>query len=197
MPVPRPGPSPIAAWTLFSGNDIMNETLPPDTIIDFVSGRPLPNVGAEANRQAVEAFLVNRKEYAKTDVEVNAAIKLTVGNKPYQSRLDLVVSVDGTRFMLIKCAAGSLGSRERESLAAARLFDAHQIPLTVVSDGRTAIVLDTVSGKKIGEGLDAVPTREEARRHLKATSLQPLPDKRREKEQLIFRSYDMMNVNVG
>jgi hypothetical protein len=98
--------------------------------------------------------------------------------------------------MAIRCAAGSLGSREREILAAARLLDDCLIPLAVVSDGKTATVLDTASGKKIGDGLDAIPSKKEAIKKLDALELQPLPADRREKEKLIFRTYDSENVNV-
>jgi len=166
------------------------------TIIDFATGQAVPDIGAEANRQAVERYLVTEKGFDKKDIEVDADISLTIAGEPYRSQVDLVVSVEGTRFMAIKCAAGSLGSREREVIAAARLVDAFQIPLAVVSDGKTAIVIDTLSGKKLGEGLDAIPSKETAREKIKTLTPQALPDRRREKEQLIFRSYDMMNVNV-
>jgi hypothetical protein len=107
-----------------------------------------------------------------------------------------VVSVDGKRFVAVKCAAGSLGSREREIIAASRLLDKYQIPFSVASDGKTAIVLDTVSGKKLGDGLNAIPSKEEIKKRSAATRLEPLPEKRLEKEKLIFRSYDSMNVNI-
>lgn len=166
------------------------------TLIDFITGENLPDTGAEANRQAVEKLLVHEKGFAKSDIEVDANIELFIGGQPYRSQIDLIVSVGTTRFMLIKCAAGSLGSREREALAAARLVESYQIPLSVVSDGKTAIVLDTSSGKKKGEGLDAIPTRDDARRRLKTLVLQPLPAEKTEGEKLIFRTYDTMNVNV-
>ena len=167
-------------------------------IIDFITGRELPNIGAEENRQALEQFLVNSKGYSKADIEVDADIDLTIAGEPYRSQVDLVVSIDSgkTRFMAVKCAAGSLGSREREIVSAARLLDNHQIPVSVVSDGQSAIVLDTVSGKRMAEGLDAIPSKEEAQRQLTSTELVPLPEERREREQLIFRTYDSDNVNV-
>ena len=112
-----------------------------------------------------------------------------------------MVNVDdgygSTRFMAIKCAAASLGSREREILAAARLLGENQLPFSVVSDGKTAIVLDTVSGKKLGQGLIAIPSKEEAQEKLKAIKPLPFPKEKREREKLIFRSYDSMNVNVS
>jgi len=166
------------------------------TLIDFVTGREVPDIGAEANRQAVEQILVNEKGFAKSDIEVDADLELIIGEKSYRSQIDLVVSVDETRYMVIKCAAGSLASREREILAAARLLARYQIPVAAVSDGKTAIVLDTLSGRKTGEGLQCIPSREDARSQLKKITLQPLPAKRLEGEKLIFRTYDMMNVNV-
>jgi len=156
----------------------------------------VPDIGAEENRQDVERFLVNEKGFSKEDIELDVDIELVIAGKPYKSQIDLVVRVDGTRYMAIKCAAASLGSREREIIAASRLFESHQIPLSVVSDGKTAIVLDTVSGKKLGEGLNAVPTKDEIKEKLNSSELVPLQAERLEKEKLIFRSYDVMNVNV-
>ena len=177
----------------------MAEISKPYTMIaDFVTGREVPNVGAEENRQAVEKLLVAEKGYLKEDIEVDVDIAITVGGGPYNSQVDLVVSADGgkTRFMVIKCAAGSLGSREREIVAAARLLDEYQIPYAVVSDGKTATVLDTVTGKKIGNGLDAMPSKREAITKLKSCTPLAFPDERREREKLIFRTYDIENVNV-
>ena len=177
----------------------MAETLKPyTTIADFITGREIPNVGAEENRQAVEKFLVSEKGYLKEDIQVDVDLAITVAGEPYRSQVDLVVSPDGgrTRFMVIKCAAGSLGSREREIVAAARLLGEYQIPRAVVSDGKTAVVLDAVAGRKIGNGLDAIPTRQEAIDELKSLTLKPFPAERREREKLIFRTYDIENINV-
>jgi hypothetical protein len=166
-------------------------------ITDFVTGEKIPDIGAEANRQIVERVLVTEKRYEKKDIEINAPIEVTIGDDIYRSSVDLVVSVHGKRYMAIKCAPGSLGSREREIVSAARLLDDYQIPVSVVSDGKTAMVLDTVSGKKIGEGLDAIPSKKTLQETANSLELQPLAEKRLEREKLIFRSYDSMNVNVG
>jgi len=133
-------------------------------ITDYITGKEVPNIGAEENRQAVERFLVVAKGYLKEDIEVDVDIELTVAGNLYRSQIDLVVSVDGgkTRFMAVKCAAGSLGSCEREIVAAARLLEEYPVPFSMVSDGKTAILLDTFSGKKIGEGLDVIPAKDEA-----------------------------------
>jgi len=169
---------------------------PVDVIIDFITGKEIPDVGPEANRQRVERVLVEQKGYAKEDIEVDVPLEIEIGGKDYRSSVDLVVSLDGKRLMAVKCVAGSLGSREREIIAASRLLNKYQIPFSVASDGKSAIVLDTVSGKKMGERLNAIPSKEEIKKSSAATQLEPLPQKRLEKEKLIFRSYDSMNVNV-
>ena len=146
----------------------------------------------------IKRYLLEQKGYLKEDIQIDADIELIIDGEVYRSQIDLVVSTDGgkTRFMAIRCAAGSLGSREREIIAAARLLDAYQIPRAVVSDGKTAVVLDTVAGKKIGDGLDAIPARQDAADELKSLTLTPFPNERREREKLIFRTFDLENVNV-
>lgn len=179
----------------------MADILKPYRMIeDFVTGRDVPEIGAESNRQAVERLLVIEKGYAKEDIEVDAEIEFEVDRERYASQVDLVVSLDaGTKpIMAIKCVPGSLGSCEREILAAARLLDPrHQIPFAVVSDGKTAVVLESNGGKKIGEGLAAIPEKHAARDILKTMTLVACPDERLERERLIFRTYNCEYINVA
>ena len=167
-----------------------------EMITDYITGQKVPNVGAEANRQAVEQYLVEEKGYTKQDIQVSVPIQMQIRDQSYRSQVDLVVVLDGRRLMVVKCAPGSLGSREREIVSTARLLDVYQIPLALVSDGKSAILLEVASGQKIGEGMAAIPSRRELMRQFKEVSLQPLSGERREREKLIFRSYDSMNVNV-
>lgn len=177
----------------------MSDTLKPYTMItDFVTGREIPNIGAEENRQALTRYLVNEKGYSKDDIEMNVKIEMAIAGKHYSSQVDLVVKnpAGNLRVMAIKCAAGSLGSREREIIAAARLLDDYQIPIAVVSDGTGAIVLNTVSGQKEGEGLDAIPSKAVVISMLESYEKVKLPAERLEREKMIFRTYDSENVNV-
>jgi hypothetical protein len=164
-----------------------------ERLIDFVTGKHVPNVGAEANRQAVERLLVEEKGFDRQEIEVEVPIELAIAGEIYRSAVDLVVRTSGRRVMALRCAAGSLASCGREIVAAARLLEPHQIPLAAVSDGKRALVFDTLSGRLIGEGVEAIPTK----RRLQAESLdfQPLPGERRLRESLIFRTYDRERVN--
>ena len=176
----------------------MNKTLKPYTMItDYITGKPVPNIGSEENRQQIERYLVENKGFDKNDIEVDAEIRLKIDGTDYRSRVDLVVSTGTKRFMAIKSAAGSLNSWEREIVSAARLLDRYQLPISVVSDGKTAVVIDTVSGEKIGQGMQAIPSKGRAQEMMDTTRLLPVSEERLRKEMLIFRSYDTMNVNVG
>ena len=179
----------------------MSDILKPYRMIeDFVTGSDVPEIGAESNRQAVERLLVLEKGYAREDIEVDAKIEFEVGKERYASQVDLVVSVNAgkTRVMAIKCVPGSLGSCEREILAAARLLDLrYQIPFAVVSDGKTAVVLDSTSGKKIGEGLASIPEKNVVCNTLQTMTLIACPTERIERERLIFRTYNCEYVNVA
>jgi len=167
-----------------------------EMITDYITGQKVPNVGAEVNRQAVERFLVDEKGFKKQDIQVGVPIQMQIRDQSYRSQVDLVVMLDGRRMMVVKCAPGSLGSREREAVSAARLLDVYPIPLALVSDGKSAILLDAISGQKIGEGMAAIPSPRDLLSQFKEVSLAPLAGERREREKLIFRSYDSMNVNV-
>lgn len=167
-----------------------------ELVTDYITGQKVPNIGAEANRQVVERYLVEEKGFKKQDIQVSVPIHMQITDQSYRSHVDLVVAIDGRKFITVKCAPGSLGSREREIVSAARLLDVYPVPLALVSDGKSAILLDAVSGRKIGEGMAAIPSRNEVLNQFKEVRPEPLTGDRREREKLIFRSYDSMNVNV-
>jgi hypothetical protein len=165
-------------------------------VIDFITGRPKPDVGAEGNRQLVERLLVEEKGYARQDVEVDRVIQFEMQDETYTSAVDLVVNVKGAPYMVIKCAPGSLESRQREIIAAARLLlEDRQVPIAVASSGEDAIVWDAVSGRKLGQGLAAIPDKARAETIFDPGEAQPLPAQRRRQVELVFRSYDSMNIN--
>nr|HID59621.1 hypothetical protein [Desulfobacterales bacterium] len=174
----------------------MNKPKPCDMLTDFVTGKQVPNIGAEENRQRVERFLVENRGYSKEDIEVDADIVFNIGDEQVRSNVDLVVRVQGKRFMVLRCVPGSLVSRERETLASARLLDSYQIPFSVVTDGKDAELLDTITGKVIASGMEAIPSKEEAIRRINEIDFLPFPKERLEREKIIFRSYDEMNINV-
>jgi hypothetical protein len=168
-----------------------------DPVIDFITKEPKADTGSEANRQRTERVLVEQKGYSRNDIEVDVDIILDKDAGHYRSKLDLVVTVNGRRYMVVKCAPGSLDSREREVIAAARLLDSYQIPLAVATDGRTAIVWDSITSQCMGKGMDAIPSKVQAEEAFDPAVVTKLDKKRRPRQQLIFKSYDSMNINIG
>ncbi|MBF0231947.1 MAG: type I restriction enzyme HsdR N-terminal domain-containing protein [Desulfamplus sp.] len=161
------------------------------TIIDYITGKMIPDVGAEGSRQLFEKFLVEHKGYAKEDVRIDVPITVLFKEEEYVSTVDLIVFCNENPFMAIRCIAGSLGSYEREILAAARLVYDVQIPFSVSTNGKDALVRNVLSGRPHGEGLDAVPAKEDCAKFLESFTYIPFPPERREREMIIFRSYDI------
>jgi hypothetical protein len=169
---------------------------PYDFIEDFVTGRQTPLIGSEANRQEVEKFLVEKKGYAREEITVDQDLILTVGGEPYRSQIDLLIRVEGRPLMAVKCAAGSLDSRQREIVAVCRIAEARTIPLAVVSDGKKARIMDAVTGERISDRLEDLAARAEAVSLLDRGSEKPLEGEKIEREKRIFRTYDMEDINV-
>ena len=156
-----------------------------------------PISGRRKNRQAVERFLVEQKGFDRDDIAVDAPIELNIAGEVYRSRIDLVVRVAGKRFMCIKCAAGSLGSRGAgdrcRSPASGPLPDPLCRGLRWKDRPRDG---DRLRKKRSARGLTAIPAKDEA--HAAPGRHAPLPPSPRSGatgESLIFRSYDSMDVN--
>lgn len=168
-----------------------------DTIVDFVTGKPVPDVGAEMNRQTVERLMVKEKGFPRESIAVSRPISFDIEGETYRSTVDLSICMNDITFMLVRCVAGSLDSYEREILAACRLIEEdYTVPYAVVSDGQNALVRDAMSGKRVGSGLDSIPTLSEAAELTGQISLDLVDTDRREKEKLIYRTYNSMHVNV-
>ncbi len=157
-------------------------------ISDYITGKAVRNVGPEIVRQAFEKFLVNEKGYDKEDIRVDESLVVQFKGEDYPSAVDLIVFCRDKAFMAITCVAGSIGSYEREILAGARLVYDYQIPLAVSTDARDAVILNTISGKNIGKGLDAIPSKTEALERIKTLEFIPLDENRKEREMIILRS---------
>ncbi len=166
-------------------------------LTDYLTGETIPNIGSEMNRQKVAQYLVEEKGFNKIDIRRDTPIELDIAGEPYTSCVDLLIFLKGKELMAIKCAAGSIDSYVREILSAARLISKFQIPFSAVSDGKSAIILNTLTGEKIGEGLDSFLSKNNLIEKIHHLEMVRLSDKRRQKEKLIFRTYDTMNINVS
>ncbi len=165
-------------------------------ITDFITGKAVRNVGPEASRQLFEKFLVQEKGYAKEDIRVDEKITVQFQNKDYESTIDLIVYCQDKPVMAITCVAGSIGSYEREILAGARLVYDIQIPIAISTDSRDAIIMDTLTGKKTAQGLENIPSKNEVVSLIESLEFKPHDEDRKEREMIIFRSFNLEKVNI-
>ena len=147
-------------------------------------------------KKGIGEFLLNNKGYSKDEVEADREFDVETGNEKCKSKADIVVSIDGKRLMIVKCSIGALVSRERQAVACARLMDSYQIPFAVVTDGNDAILLDTLTGKAINEGLEKIPSRDELKAMTEKVEFKELSPERLEKEKRILLAFDSIKCSI-
>ncbi len=169
------------------------------TLRDYVTDEVLVDTDDERYRQKLSRLLVEERGFDKQELAPRLTIETLFAKSFVVSKVDLVVRVGERRFMLLRYGPGSLVSRERPALAAARVLDPdYVIPFTVVTNGEDAELLDTWSGKVIAVGLAAIPTREQATNLIASARLAPLPEgPQREMELRILNAYDQEVCCVG
>jgi hypothetical protein len=163
------------------------------TCIDFITGETIVDTDDERCRQELARFLVEEKGYAKSDLEPRLRIETLYNEQFVASTIDITVREAGKRFMLLRFAPGSIVTRERPAIAAARVLDpAYQIPLAVVTNCREAEILDTFTGKVVRQGLDSIPDKKEAEKLVNLLSFEPFADEtKKDRERRILNAYDV------
>ncbi len=151
---------------------------------------------ANEARRTVEYLLLQKKGYAPEEVRTSVVFEVKLEKETAHSSVDFLVTVAGKNVMIVKCAAGSLGSRERQAIAAARLMGNPPVPIAVVADPVTAEVLDTATGDVIGEGFGAIPVRAQIEGLLAQKQPAPLTPSRIEKEKRILLAFDAIRCSI-
>ena len=160
---------------------------------DYLTGEELTDTDDERVRQQLARMMVEEKGYAKGDLESCRCVETLFSSQFVRSTITLTVSLDGKRIMVIRYAPGSLVSRERSAIAAARVLeDGYQIPLAVVTNGRDAELLDTATGRVLATGMEAIPDYRQARELLPTLVFRErLEAKKRERELRILNAFDV------
>ena len=151
---------------------------------------------ASAARKTVEYLLLEKKGYAREEVRKQVVFEVILGRETAHSSVDFLVTIEGKKAMVIKCASGSLSSRERQAVAAARLLDSPPVPIAVVADPTNAEILDTMTGQVVGEGFGAIPVRDQILAVLSQKEPKPLSPERIEKEKRILLAFDAIRCSV-
>ena len=159
---------------------------------DFITGETLVDTIDERARQKIARYLVEEKGFSKNQISVRQEIVLEVDGQTGIFKVDFVITVEGKVCMIIIFGPGSLVSRERPALAAARLCEKYEVPLTIVTNGQTAEVLETGTGTVIAEGLERIPSKAETVDKLETLSFEPLPEERLAKERRILYAFEVL-----
>jgi len=163
------------------------------TCTDFITGETIVDTDDERCRQDLARLLVEEKGYAKKDLEPRLSIETLYNGQFVASTIDITVREAGKRFMLLRFAPGSIVTRERSAIAAARVLEpTYQIPLAVVTNSREAEILDTYTGKISRQGLDKIPDKKEAENMVKSLRFEPFDDEtKKDRERRILNAYDV------
>ncbi len=160
---------------------------------DYVTGEELTDTDDERSRQQLARMMVEEKGYAKEDLDPRRFIETFFSTRFVRSTIELTVSLEGKRFMIIRYGPGSLVTRERSAIAAARVLEnEYQIPLAVVTNGQDAELLDTGTGKVLATGMEAIPDYPQARELLPTLFFRErMEGKKRERELRILNTFDV------
>lgn len=166
---------------------------------DYITGSQIVDTDDERYRQKIARFLVEEKGYEKKDLEARHKIETLFCNNFVVSTIDLVIILEGQRKFVLRYGPGSLVTRERSAIAAARVLELdYQIPFAIVTNGEDAELLDTATGSVLATGLNSIPNKKEAITLVKNRGVdQPLTGSKRERELRVLNSYDQEVCCVG
>lgn len=151
---------------------------------------------ASAVRHLAEKLLLGEKGYAPADIRNRVVFDVVLGQETIPSSVDFLISLENTPAMVVKCAAGSLSSRERQAVAAARVLGSLPVPVAVVMDPMSAVVLDAVTGKTMGEGFGAIPTKTQLNGLLARTAVAPMAPVKLEREKRVLLAFDAIQCCI-
>lgn len=160
-------------------------------LIDFLTGKTIEDTHDERLRQQVAKWLVQKKGYGKKDLESGEKIFVSFGGIRARVPLDFRITIQNRTAMIVKYGPGSILTRHRSALALSRLAAPYQIPVVVVTNGRDADVLEGGTGRCIGQGFEAIPSRQHLAKIVSDADWKPLPEKQVEMESRVLYAYEI------
>ena len=126
---------------------------------DFLTGETRIDTHDERYRQKISKHLVKRLGYAKAQICQNEVLNITAGNQKARIKVDFLIKERNKTCMLIKYAPGSLVTRRLSNLALSRIICAYQVPVVVTTNGEDGEIIDGLTGKLTGQGLEGIPSK--------------------------------------
>ena len=160
---------------------------------DYITGQTKVDTHDERARQTIARVLVDDKGYDRDDITTGTILPVTVDGDTGRVRVDFIIHLNGRAVMTIVYGPGAIVSRQRPTLAVARLVESYIIPFAVISNGREAHIMDSHTGKVIAEGLASIFSRTELLDKLDRLAFPSMPENRIEKEQRILFCMEVLS----
>ncbi len=155
----------------------------------------LPSLcGAEGDAPLkITRMLVAEKGFGEDEIETGLTITTRFNNETVVSKITITVRIGDRRVMVVRYAPGSVVTRTRSAVAAARVLDeGYQIPLALVTNGSELELLDTYNGEVLGRNFADIPTRQDLVEKLAGLRFEPFANaKKRERELRILNVFDV------
>jgi hypothetical protein len=161
-------------------------------LTDFLTGRTLQDTHDERILQKISRFLAEDKGYDKADIIARKKMPVTVSGKTGVVTVHFMLRVRDITFAVIMYGPGSVVTRQRPTLSVARLLEEYVIPYAMITNGTEANLMETNTGKVIGKDLNSIPSKSDALGETQDIVLKPLPPGRREKEERILYTMDIL-----
>ncbi len=169
------------------------------TLVDYLTGEELTDTDDERIRQQISVLMIEKLGYRREELIPRLFIETLFTRNFVRSVIDLTISLDGRQVMILRYGPGSLVSRERSALAAARVLNnEYIIPLAVVTNGSSSLLLDTATGKVLDESETAIPSREKLQLMLPSLRFLPPQDAdKKAREKRILNAFDLERCCIG
>jgi len=165
-------------------------------LTDYLTGQSLPDTHDERLIQKISRFLVEGKGFSKKDILSRQKMTVTVDDKKGTVTVHFIIRVNNISFAVVLYGPGSIVTRQRPTIAVARLLEKEYIiPYCLITNGKEANLMETKTGKVIEKDLNSIFSKDESIALLKDFHIETLTNDRREKEQRILYTMDILTEN--
>ena len=143
--------------------------------------------------QGLADFLVQERDFSRDDLRLDQTIETTFNNETVVSKIAVIVYLQDKPVVMIRYAPGSIVTRERSALAAARIYDpACQVPFVVLTNNQDAKMIDTHTGKVVAEGADILPHRDDLLEQWPQLIFEPYANEKKiDREKRVLNVFDV------
>lgn len=157
-----------------------------------ITGQTLPDTDDERARQKIAKILLEEKKIPKKRIIPRKYIAVDCDGKTGRILIDFLVYGKNYPVMAVRYAPGSLVTRHRPAVAAARIIEPGTVRRVVVTNGIEADILDVENGRIIASGIDHIPSFSEIEEIEKTASMNAYSKEQIQKAKRILYAMDIL-----